>query len=197
MSEKFRNKYRIPSSRLQNWDYGSNAIYFVTICTQGRNHFFGKIEKEEMILSEVGKIVENFWNKIPEHFTFVELGDFIVMPNHIHGIIIICKNQIQNSTIMDVAETANLAVSTMAIKTDSTISKRTMAATQKWKPSTLGVIINQFKRICTINVRKIAPDFFWQSNYHDNIIRDYISYIHISEYIKSNPAKWNDDEFYK
>ena len=89
MSEKFRGKYRIQSSRCPNWDYRSNAAYFITICTYNREHFFGEIMNKKMILSEIGKIAEHFWYEIPEHFQFVKLDAFIAMPNHIHGIIII------------------------------------------------------------------------------------------------------------
>ncbi|HNX44188.1 MAG TPA: hypothetical protein PLJ84_01805 [Bacteroidales bacterium] len=94
MSDKFQNKYRIPSARLQNWDYGSNAAYFVTICTQNRENYFGKIVETPIVkmeLSELGKIANQIWNEIPIHFPFVELGEFVVMPNHVHGIIVIDK----------------------------------------------------------------------------------------------------------
>lgn len=89
MPGKFRNKYRIKSARCHNWDYSSNAAYFVTICTQNREHFFGKIVNQKMILSEIGKIADKFWYEIPNHFPYIKLDAFIVMPNHIHGIIII------------------------------------------------------------------------------------------------------------
>ena len=89
--EKFRDKYRIPSSRLQNWDYSWNAPYFVTICTAKRECYFGDIVNREMHLSDIGKIAQKFWLEIPNHFPFVILDAFVVMPNHVHGIIIIDK----------------------------------------------------------------------------------------------------------
>lgn len=92
MTEKFRNKYRIPSARLQSWDYSWNAAYFITICTHNRQNFFGRIADEKMQLSEIGKITHHFWNEIPNHFPYIQLGEFIAMPNHIHGIIIIDNN---------------------------------------------------------------------------------------------------------
>jgi len=92
MSElKFRNKYRIPSNRLKNWDYGSNSAYFITICTKNREHFFGEIQNGKMQLNELGKNAFQFWMEIPNHFPFIELGNFVVMPNHTHGILIIDK----------------------------------------------------------------------------------------------------------
>lgn len=93
--EKFRNKYRIPSARLQSWDYSANGYYFITICTQNREHFFGEIVNGQMQLSEIGNIVETEWLK-----TFdmrpdmnLQMGEYVVMPNHFHAIIIIGNNQ--------------------------------------------------------------------------------------------------------
>ena len=89
--EKFKGKYRIPSARLQNWDYGWNAAYFVTICTQDRKHYFGEIINGKMRLSKIGESAEKCWIEIPKHFPFVKLDEFVLMPNHIHGIIEIAK----------------------------------------------------------------------------------------------------------
>lgn len=94
MAEKFKGLFRIPSIRLQNWDYGWNAPYFVTICTKYRACFFGKIINNKMQLSDVGIIAQKFWLEIPEHFPFVSLDEFVVMPNHVHGIVIINKPKI-------------------------------------------------------------------------------------------------------
>ncbi len=98
MLDKFQNKYRIPSARLKNWDYGSDAIYFVTICTANRECYFGEIVETQnlaspyqMEYSELGKIANQCWIEIPKHFPFVILDKFVVMPNHVHGIIIIDK----------------------------------------------------------------------------------------------------------
>ena len=98
--DKFRNKYRITSARLKGYDYGSEGAYFITICTDNREHFFGEIKevsegnitKKTMHLNHVGRLAEQFWMEIPVHFPFVELGEFVVMPNHIHGILILNKN---------------------------------------------------------------------------------------------------------
>ena len=91
MRDKFQNKYRIASARLHNWDYSSNGAYFITICTQNKEHYFGTINDGKMVLSEIGKLVEQFWIEIPNQFLFIELGNFVIMPNHVHGIIIINK----------------------------------------------------------------------------------------------------------
>lgn len=89
MSAKFQNKYRIDSTRLQNWDYGSNGKYFITICTCVMKHFFGKIANEKMLRNEIGELADGYCHKIPNHFPYVHLDEFIVMPNHIHGILVI------------------------------------------------------------------------------------------------------------
>lgn len=91
MSKKFQNKYRVETTRLRSWNYGWNGAYFVTICTKNREFFFGEISNQQMNLSEIGEIADLCWKEIPNHFPFVELGEFVVMPNHLHGIIIIDK----------------------------------------------------------------------------------------------------------
>ena len=184
MSEKFQNKYRIQSTRLQNWDYGWNASYFITICTKGRACFFGDVKDGEMVFNKIGRIAQDCWLEIPEHFPFVKMGNHVVMPNHVHGIIIIDKPDGRN---VPNVETPNLGVSTTA--------KRTNAASKKWNPGTLGVIVNQYKRAVTIRARQIHADFAWQSRFYDHIIRNDSSFQKISEYIKNNPAKWSDDKF--
>ena len=96
--DKFRDKYRIPSARLQNWNYGWNASYFVTINTGGMAQHFGKIVQGKMHLSTIGQLAEKFWLEIPEHFPFVLLGVHQIMPNHMHGIITIHKTKINSQT---------------------------------------------------------------------------------------------------
>ena len=91
MSDRFHDKYRIPSVRLRNWDYGSNGIYFITICTAAHDSYFGKIENKILALSDIGHIATSFWLEIPIHLPFIQLDTFIIMPNHMHGIIEIRK----------------------------------------------------------------------------------------------------------
>ena len=94
--EKFQNKYRISSTRLQQWDYRWAGAYFITICTQNREHYFGEISNGKMQLSHVGIIADILWHQIPYHSKNIELGAFVVMPNHIHGILIKTQNDIDN-----------------------------------------------------------------------------------------------------
>ncbi|MEM8828878.1 MAG: hypothetical protein AAGE96_05915 [Cyanobacteria bacterium P01_G01_bin.19] len=87
--EKFKDKYRIASARLQSWDYGSNGMYFITICAGDRQHFFGEITQGKMVLSHVGIIADVLWYEIKNNAKNIELGEFVVMPNHVHGILIL------------------------------------------------------------------------------------------------------------
>ena len=222
MKDKFQNKYRIESSRLKNWDYGRNGSYFITICTKNREFFFGDVivgtpnlgvstnlgisNKSGvptiiMKLSEIGEIAEKYWLEIPQHFPFVKLDSFVIMPNHIHGIIVIDKpndkyhtDVIKMPDLNPIVETPKLGVSTT--NTVTTNGKKPIGGkNKKWKPGTLGTIINQYKRICTINARKIVPNFAWQYRFYDHIIRNRKSYQNISEYIINNPIKWAEDKF--
>ncbi|MFV0591324.1 MAG: transposase [Draconibacterium sp.] len=224
MPDKYRNKYRISSARLPNWDYSRNAAYFVTICTQGREHYFGNIvatvetpdsgvsttaprsnipgpfgsnvpanAQPTMQLSHIGEIAQKYWMEIPQHFPFVQLNAFVVMPNHVHGIIVIDRilDGYRDDAIT-VVETPNLGVSTT---TDSGVSTTTNPASKKWKPGTLGVIINQYKRAVTIHARKTNPNFAWQSRFHDHVIRNDESFERICDYILCNPENWGKDKF--
>jgi putative transposase len=181
--EKFKNKYRIPSARLQSWDYGANGAYFITICTQNREHFFGEIMNGEMQLNEIGKLAEQYWVEIPNHFPFIELGNFVVMPNHTHGILIIDKSDGDN------VETLRCNVSTHTTKNEQ------MAKISP-KSGTLSTIIRSYKSVVSKNARLIHADFNWQSRFHDHIIRDAQSFENIQNYIANNPINWGKDKFY-
>jgi REP element-mobilizing transposase RayT len=89
MSEKFKGLYRNETFRAQWWDYRSEGSYHITICTENRVHYFGEIINEQMCLSEIGKLAHQFWSEIPKHFPHIQLDEFVIMPNHIHGILII------------------------------------------------------------------------------------------------------------
>ena len=196
---KFMNKYRIESTRLQSWDYGNNGAYFITICTKKRKHFFGNILDGEMHLSEIGLLAEKHWLEIPQHFPFVSLGNFVVMPDHTHGIPIINKLDIETPNLgvspmetpkpnLDIREeTPNLGVS---VETVETPKPKNGGKNPKWKPNSIGSIINQYKRVVTINARKIQKNFGWQSLFHDYIIRNAQQYENINNYIAKNPANW-------
>ncbi|MFW9262174.1 hypothetical protein [Nostoc sp. CALU 546] len=90
---KYKGKYRIDSTRLPAWSYASNAGYFVTICTDGKKCFFGEIVQGEMQRSPIGEIAKKLWYEIPNNFSNCQIDSFCVMPNHIHGILVINQTQ--------------------------------------------------------------------------------------------------------
>ena len=182
--DKFKNKYRVPSARLQNWDYGANGAYFITICTQNRQHFFGKIVDGQMQLNELGQLAEKYWLEIPQHFSFIELGNFVIMPNHTHGILIINK--------MD-----NHHVDTLQCNVSTNANKNQQMANISPKSGTISTIIRSYKSVVSKNARLIHADFGWQSRFHDHIIRNAQSFETIQNYISNNPLNWDKDKFYK
>jgi hypothetical protein len=113
MCSLFRNRYRIESSRFPGFDYSAPGKYFITICTKNRIPFFGKIRNGVIILSDTGFIVRDSWLAIPSHFPSALLDEFIIMPDHIHGIIII-KSSVQTPNLGVSTAAPNLGVSTAA-----------------------------------------------------------------------------------
>jgi len=183
MAEKFRNKYRIPSSRLRGYDYARPGKYFITICTQRRKNYFGEVMKASMVLSGTGIIVRECWLNIPLHYPNVLLDEFIIMPDHLHGILIIMNGLV---------ETPKLGFSTPGI-TDEEISipeTPKLGVSPYWKSNSIGSIINQFKRACTIKTKYSGSDLSWQPRYHDHIIRNQKELEIIRLYIKHNPANY-------
>jgi REP element-mobilizing transposase RayT len=191
MTEKFQNKYRIPSARLKNWDYGLNGAYFITICTQNREHFFGEIVESQFIASEIGTLAEKYWMEIPHHFPYIELGNFVVMPNHVHGILIIDKNTNGDGgnveTLQSPVETLHCNVST---------NKNEQMANISPKSGTISAIVRSYKSVVTKNAHFTNPDFGWQPRFHDHIIRNAPEWERIQTYIENNPMHWKEDKFY-
>ncbi|MCD6585624.1 MAG: hypothetical protein J7K96_07675, partial [Desulfobacteraceae bacterium] len=141
---------------------------------------FGKIENGVMQLSDIGKMAEKYWQEIPNHVPFVKLDEFIVMPNHIHGIVIIEKND--GNDCRDVA----CNVTTRVIdKKMSSISPKT---------NSLSTTIRSYKSAISKSVHEFYPDFAWQSRFHDRIIRDNDELNRIRKYIVNNPHNWAKDD---
>lgn len=193
--EKFRNKYVIKSARLENYDYSQNGMYFVTICTKDREEFFGEIVNGKMILNEVGKIAQKCWQEIPKHFPFVKLDRFVVMPNHVHGIVEINWNIVGEST-----ETQDIPrVEMQNIRKVETQNFASLQADGQYKNKfcpqsrNLASIIRGFK----VGVKKYMTIneiyFAWQPRFYDHIIRNDESLEKIREYIIENPKMWTRD----
>ncbi|SIT97706.1 REP element-mobilizing transposase RayT [Epilithonimonas bovis DSM 19482] len=178
----FRNKYRIPSARWQNWDYRNAGAYFITICTKDRLCFFGNVQDNKMQLSDAGILAEKYWKEIPGHFKNAQLGEFVVMPNHIHGIVI----------LTDLVGTLHCNVSIESPEINQFMSDISP------KPGSVSTIIRSYKSVCTKNINLQNPvlNFAWQSRFHDRVIRDEMEYQRIANYIIHNPENWGNDKFF-
>lgn len=192
MLQLFNNKYRIPSARLQNWNYANEAMYFVTICTKNKENYFGEIvntnNDTNAILqpTEIGKIAQIEWYKSIEMRPDMnlEFGEFVVMPNHIHGIIMIGANKFNTSLER---RDAMHGVSTNANEFKNNFTPQS---------KNLSSIIRGFKSAVTTYARKNSIVFDWQTRFHDHIIRSNDAYQRISNYIINNPRKWQQDKFF-
>jgi len=180
----YKDKYRIETTRLPSWDYSANAPYYVTICTKHKINFFGKIDKHIIELSPLGETAQNYWLDIPKHFPFVELDEFIIMPNHIHGIIVINKN----------VETQHFASQNQINKLET----QNFASLHKNKfgpqSQNLASIIRGFKSGVTTFAKMNKIEFAWQARYYDHIIRNYVSWERIRQYIQQNPNNWLENK---
>jgi len=193
MAEKFQNKYRIESARAQWWDYGNNGSYFITICTRNREHFFGEISNDEMQLSQSGKIARKCYVEIQEQFPYVLLDEFVVMPNHVHGIIIIDKPITPN--INNAAVVGTPLMASLQQPTDPINPVGGFAGTKNpMLNENLSRVLRWFKGRVSFECRKINPTFGWQSRFHDHIIRNEEEYHRIRKYIKTNPQNWKIDK---
>ena len=189
-------KFGRQSIRLKNYNYAANGYYFVTICTHEKQCFFGNIIDGKMQLSTLGKIAHQYWSEIPQHSQHTYLDEFIIMPNHVHGIIIIDNPDNPNHHIADVD------VSRMVVPwNDHTVDvewdlSRTMSQLSP-KSGTLSVIVRSYKSSVTRWCRQNGNDIFqWQSRFYEHIIRDEKSLNNIRRYIINNPAKWKEDMNY-
>jgi len=152
-----------------------------------------------MQLWQIGKMADKYWLEIQEHFPYIELGNHIVMPNHIHGILIIykIKNMVGGNGMDGVVETRLIASLPTALPTASPI-KKNGGITGMNNPmfhENISRIIRWYKGRCTFEIHKEYKGFDWQERFYDNIIRDANSFERIQNYIANNPKNWKDDKF--
>jgi len=188
----YRNRYRTPSIRLQNWDYRNDAVYFVTICTKNHENFFGDIENKEMYLSNMGTIADVLWYEIPFHTNNIQLYEFVVMPNHIHGII-----QIKNGFDGELNSLDDVNHNVEMLHAMSLHDKNESMANISPKSGSLSTIIRSYKSAVTKHIHRLGYNFIWQTRFHEHIIRDIQAYETIRNYILTNPQKWEDDKYYE
>lgn len=160
MNDLFKNKFRTQSTRLSSWDYSSNSNYFITICTERRLRHFGEIDNCGLLdASIIGKYTQACWSSIPKHFPFIALDAFILMPDHLHGILCIGKT-VQSGWHKN-----------------------------KFGPQSqnLASAIRGFKGAVKMYANRQSIDFHWQPRYYDRIIRDDRALNQIRKYIHDNP----------
>lgn len=178
MSDKFKNKYRIPTNRLPGFDYGSQGYYFVTICTKDRLHYFGEIinvvephhcaalPQNQMILSDIGNIAKQFMIDIPKHYPFVTDDEFVIMPDHVHCLLFLNpENKIDWTPNQFGPQSKNL-----------------------------GAIIRGYKSSVKRYANQNLIDFEWQARYHDRIVRYEREYYPVKNYILNNVENLTKNE---
>jgi len=163
----FNNKYRIESVRLTLWDYSSPAHYFVTICVSNKFPYFGSVVDGIMRLNKSGEAAQRCWDAVPKHFPHAASDASIIMPDHVHGIIVIKHRP---------ADNRDYAVGLFGPQSKN-----------------LGSIVRGFKIGVTKWARENDCDFFWQPRFYDNVIRDETALNNIRAYIANNPVKWEYD----
>ncbi len=207
MPDKYQNKYRIPSARLQGYDYGQNGAYFITICAKNRVHYFGEITPSSggvetqniasLQMTQIGFIANKYWQKIPEHFPFVIVDEFVVMPNHVHGVLVISK-ETQNASGFETQniakgfETQNIA---LGFETQNIASLQEIGYTNKFGPQSgnISSVIRGYKAAIKSFATTNKIEFAWQSRFYDRIIRDEDEMKRIRKYIVENPDNWFRD----
>lgn len=172
----FNNKYRISSARLQTWNYANEGLYFVTICTAGKEYFFGNIIDGEMYLSEIGEFAKKVWLQIPQlrKDMNLELMEYVVMPNHIHGVISIGENSFNTNTLC------------------GEMYQNEFVPQSK----NLSSILRGYKSSVTAYACKQEISFAWQARFYDRIIRSTDEYQRIANYIICNISNWKEDSLF-
>src|SRR3970040_2944705 len=161
------------SIRLQGYDYAQEGVYFVTVCTQNRVCLCGAVADGAMQLNNPGQIAKAAWDELPARFPSVRLDAFIVMPNHVHGIIMVGAQFIAPSDGFGTATINQGAIN---------------------RAPTLGEMVRAYKAVSTRLIRQAGtPDFAWQRNYYEHVIRDEESLNRIRQYILDNPERWEFD----
>jgi putative transposase len=168
-----KERYNRHSIRLKEYDYSQSGGYFITLCSDKGKFLFGSITNAEMRLNESGKIVKEFWFEIPQHFPNVLVDEFVVMPNHIHGIIFIedCRGGVNPP-------------------------KQRGEQTSPLRKRTLGQIVAFFKYRTTklvIQNCRMSESRIWQRNFYEHVIRNEDDLKNIREYVINNPLKWELD----
>jgi len=190
----FKDKYRVESIRLPGYDYSQPGAYFITIVTHNRQCSFGNIIDDEMMLNEFGVLVKNEWLKTGIIRPNIIIDAFVVMPNHLHGIIIITDTDTVTKT-----DTVSHSVTDTVTKTIEQFGKPTK--------NSIPTIVRLFKSTTAKQINQLRGDTLqrvstpmqplWQRNYYEHVIRNKVELNRIRQYIIDNPKKWKEDNLNK
>ena len=215
----YHNKYRIASIRATWWNYAWHAAYFITICTKNRDHYFGVIKDGKMELSKAGLLADVFWHEIKHHSSHVELDAFVVMPNHIHGILIMDGIADTGQSIIEAGQSfeeqtgqsfevqtgqsfkvqTGHALSQQSDLILPALSQQSALSQQRFRnqgKNTVSAIIGSYKSAVTKHANRLGIKCGWQERFYDNIIRDDAAFRRIANYIERNVIAWDEDKFY-
>ncbi len=165
------------SNRWKGFNYASENAYFITICVNDRLCLLGAVSGGEMQLNEYGKIIKQCWNNLPNHYPNCILDEFIIMPNHIHGVIMIDNSVFKPTNITPIGN---------GLKPYPT------------RTHGLSEMVRALKTFSSRRVNELSPQrkFHWQKSFHDHVIRDFPSLLKIQQYIIANPLNWEKDTFF-
>lgn len=191
------------SIRLRGYDYADDGVYYVTICTHQRECLLGQVVDGEMVLSSAGEAVRSVWAGLQERFSNVVLDEFIIMPSHIHGIVFVVSQQrdrdqgaIVNQGAMNCAPTGagdQTGVGARFIA-PRFITPHGAAPPPGHQGPPLGEIVRAFKAVSTRLIRRdLMPEFGWQRNYYERVLRNDGELHRVRQYIVDNPLKWHLD----
>jgi putative transposase len=209
------NKNR-KSIRIKGYDYSQNGAYFVTICTHNKQCLFGQVESGKMVLNKLGLLVEGVWRDISKHYESVLIDEFVVMPNHVHGVICLQDGWAQlgviNHAPTQVAHDANVGarlgvinhaptqndanVGAQFIAPEINPAAQFIAPTTNLTSPTLGEVVRAFKARASQaskTIRAVDSKILWQRNYYEHIVRGEPDLHAIREYINNNPKQWHLD----
>ncbi len=166
-------------NRMPEFDYSSEGLYFITVCTKDRREYFGMVKNGKMVLNVYGRIVKQQWLWLAKQYSYVKLDEFIVMPNHIHGILVIEEV----GTGHDVGTGRDLS-----------LHRDLSLQYHQYKIKSLSELIGAFKTTSSKLIHRMGlAEFQWQRSFYDRIIRNQKELNNIRAYIHYNPIKWQRD----
>ncbi|MEO0558636.1 MAG: transposase [Bacteroidota bacterium] len=198
--ERYQQTHRVPSARLPGFDYG-RGVFHVVIVTRNRIPWFGRVRNGRVELTDAGRVVHDEWERTGELRPDVTLDAFVVMPDHVHGVLALrgdggsSSGGIGGESDADAPPTGTVETprgASLPGTLNGGIDARRAAHHPEWKPNTLGAIVGRFKYACTRRIRATHPAFAWQPRFYDVIIRDGRQLETVRRYIAENPSSWRE-----